>query len=520
MPDVRMPDGVVVRFPDTMSKDEIRAKIATKFPEVAPKQAPAGPDPRAGISDLERGGNAAAAGFIDSIPIVGPSIKGGLDKAGAGLASMIYGVSYDDALKNIQGGVERNIEEHPTAHLAGSVAGTVAPYVAAGGIPVAARALGMSGPTLGGRVLNSALSGGAISAADTGARGGDTGDVLTSAAIGGGIGGAVPALGAALKAGYGAIKGAPKSGVRIPEIDELKAKGSNAYKAAKEFDVVVSQPAMQRLQAGVQDILAEDAWTPELEPAINGVWAELGRQAKNNATMGGIDTIRKVAVKAAMNGNPSERRLAGKLIEHIDDFASDLSPQDVLKGDVVGATKALQEGRAAWKQYRKAELLDETLDKAERQTARSYSGGNIDNATRQKFDAILNNPKQSRQFTATEREIMRQIVKGAPGQNIARLLGKLSPTGSGLMAILQAGGAAAFGPMALAAPVVGMASKAASDRMTSQSVQKLVDAVRSGQMPPQALASLPTPIREAVARALLTAGANMALPVTAAQPQH
>ncbi|MBQ0114189.1 MAG: hypothetical protein KBT03_13750 [Bacteroidales bacterium] len=35
MPIIRMPDGVNVRFPDDMSRDEIRNKIATKFPDFA-----------------------------------------------------------------------------------------------------------------------------------------------------------------------------------------------------------------------------------------------------------------------------------------------------------------------------------------------------------------------------------------------------------------------------------------------------------------------------------------------------
>lgn len=35
MPDVQMPDGTLVAFPDTMSKEQIRSIIASKFPEVA-----------------------------------------------------------------------------------------------------------------------------------------------------------------------------------------------------------------------------------------------------------------------------------------------------------------------------------------------------------------------------------------------------------------------------------------------------------------------------------------------------
>jgi hypothetical protein len=38
MVDVRMPDGVVVRFPDDMPRDQIRDMIATKFPQVAQQQ--------------------------------------------------------------------------------------------------------------------------------------------------------------------------------------------------------------------------------------------------------------------------------------------------------------------------------------------------------------------------------------------------------------------------------------------------------------------------------------------------
>ena len=34
MPDVRMPDGAVVRFPDDMGKDQIRSMISSKFPEL------------------------------------------------------------------------------------------------------------------------------------------------------------------------------------------------------------------------------------------------------------------------------------------------------------------------------------------------------------------------------------------------------------------------------------------------------------------------------------------------------
>lgn len=51
MTDVRMPDGVIVRFPDTMSREEIRGMIATKFPELANGQQAQPSQPRTMTSE-------------------------------------------------------------------------------------------------------------------------------------------------------------------------------------------------------------------------------------------------------------------------------------------------------------------------------------------------------------------------------------------------------------------------------------------------------------------------------------
>lgn len=221
------PDGR--KFKVTAPSPEAAAEAFKKMTPAAPR----GPDPREGIGQAERQGNAFAGSFIEGMPIIGAPLKAGLDKAGAGIASMIYGVPYDEALANIQEGTKRNVEDNPGTALAGRVAGAVAPLGIAGMTATGARALGMTGPTLGGRVLNSALSGAAISGADTATRGGDMGDVATSAAIGGGIGGAIPALGAGLKAGYNAVKGGIQRATgSAGAADDMLARAFQADKAA------------------------------------------------------------------------------------------------------------------------------------------------------------------------------------------------------------------------------------------------------------------------------------------------
>lgn len=331
------------------------------------------------------------------------------------------------------------------------------------------------------------------------------------------VGAAAGGVGNLLGEGVGALFRGGKSGAAVPSLDDIKARGSDAYEAAAKHDVIIGKPAMQRLRADMVDVLAEEGYMPEIQGKVSSILKSVDRLSETNVGLKGLENIRKVALNVAQSQDASERRLAGMLIDKIDDFAAGLGKADVLQGDVGAATSLLKEARASWRQFRKAELVDDTLKSAELQTASAYSGGNIDNATRQKIKGILGNKKLSRQFTATEREIMRQIVKGAPGQNIVRLLGKLSPTGSGLMAILQAGGAAALGPVALTAPVVGMAAKGVSDRMTSSAVQRLVEAVRLGQIPPQALNNLPGPVRDAAVRLLTSGGITAAMPLIPAQ---
>jgi hypothetical protein len=158
-----------------------------------------------GLSNTEGAINAATGGFLDAIPIVGPSIKGGVEKAGAAAASYFYDVPYEDALANIQKGVKENEEAHPVASTVGTVGGSVAPFMVGGAIPAVATRLGMAGTT-GARIGNSLISGAVISGADTAARGGDLEDSLLSAGIGGGLSAAFPTVGAGVKAGWKGIR--------------------------------------------------------------------------------------------------------------------------------------------------------------------------------------------------------------------------------------------------------------------------------------------------------------------------
>lgn len=213
MPIVKMPDGVQVQFPDNMPAEQIKGIIASKFPDAVPRQPGRHLSYEEGVAELakeEQGGLSGKAGSfltgaLEGVPIAGPAILGLTKRGAAGLASAIDGDSYADNLQRGQEASEGAKAAHPYTNMAGQVTGNVGALVPLGATGIGARALGITGPNLLARAGASALSSGAISGADTLARGGDAADAMASGGIGVGIGGAIPLVGAGISAGAKAI---------------------------------------------------------------------------------------------------------------------------------------------------------------------------------------------------------------------------------------------------------------------------------------------------------------------------
>lgn len=144
---------------------------------------------------------AGLSGMIEGVPVIGPAMLGGVQRAAAGISSLINGDGYDQNLKEAQAITNAAKTANPGTNLAGQIAGGVGSVIPLGSTAIGARALGIEGPSLLARLGASSLSGGTISAADAAARGGDATTIAGSGAIGTGIGAAVPVLGAGISAG-------------------------------------------------------------------------------------------------------------------------------------------------------------------------------------------------------------------------------------------------------------------------------------------------------------------------------
>lgn len=163
---------------------------------------PNAPKP-AGRPDLAGATAATLSGIVQGIPVIGPMAQNTSD-ALLGAGAQLTGGDYGATVEGLRARRAELAAANPIADIAGQVAGSIGSMGGVASIPGGARALGMSG-NLGARVANSTVSGAGISAADALSRGGGIDEGASAAAIGAGLSGAVPLLGAGINAGVKAV---------------------------------------------------------------------------------------------------------------------------------------------------------------------------------------------------------------------------------------------------------------------------------------------------------------------------
>ena len=265
-------------------------------------------------------------------------------------------------------------------------------------------------------------------------------------------------------------------------LDEVRQRATAGYKAADDAGVIFSENVPKRLARDVINDLTEFGYHPSLQPKVKVLLDEADRLMGGNVSLKGMDTFRKMAVNVAKSTDPSERALAGKIIEKIDDAI--LSPRkgDVITGNAQGASKALIQARQDWKTMRKVELLEDAVKRAEDRIASTYGGGNADNAIRQQLRRVLDNKRTSKMFSPAEREEIRAVVKGGRIGDVMRLIGKWSPTSGMNSAGYIVGGSMAGAPALMGTAAVTSLAKAIGNRMTRGNADDLISKISGGQI--------------------------------------
>jgi hypothetical protein len=254
---------------------------------------------------------------------------------------------------------------------------------------------------------------------------------------------------------------------QAPSVDALKQAKTAAYKAVDNAGVKFSGQQTLDLSNKVRNALAQTDFVPDVDAQTRAALQVVERNSGVPLTLGQLDKIRQGLWKRY---NAASNEVA--ILDIIDEV-------DLLIDSMQSATPLMEAARLANSRFKKAELIENAFQKAADQTASTGSGGNIVNKYRQAVTSIINNPKQARFFTRAEIDMMREFVRGSNAENALRLVGKISPSGNGLMMALNLG-AVALNPAMIAATATGAASKAVSEQLAASGAQRMRDALASG----------------------------------------
>lgn len=254
-----------------------------------------------------------------------------------------------------------------------------------------------------------------------------------------------------------------------PTVEGLRAVKNAAYREVDQAGEVFSPREMRSMLRRLSKELDDLDYVPEVDAQTKAAIDVLAKRSGAPQTIGQLDKVRQ-SLWSRYNRTKEEGVYAA--IDAIDDLIASRSSTNDL----------MQAARLAHGRYKKAELLEMAFQKAADQTASTGSGGNILNKYKQAVTAIKNNPKHAKWFTAEEIAQMQKLIDGGFTENQLRRLGKLSPSGNGLMLALNLG-AVAVDPTMIAVTAAGAGAKATADRMGVNNAGRLLDVV-SGYKPP------------------------------------
>ena len=311
-----------------------------------------------------------------------------------------------------------------------------------------------------------------------------------NALIGAGVGAAGSALapvagviGRPIGKRLGIIK--PTPGVMSK--DELFDAARNAYRESENQGVMIKPEAIKNTYEDLVSSLTDVGYHKKNQPEINTALDELYKLTMptmqgqpNYTTLKGIDIINQMARKASSSPDRQTRMMGAIFHDKVDDLLEKLGPGSVISGDAEAATKSLQEAKQLWKTARKTEKVEDMIDNAVLETASTGSGGNINNKLRQAITKIIKeHKKRPGGWTPDELAAMRAIVEPSAGRDLARLVGKISPAGNGLHAILELG-AVSHNPKFLPLIAGGHLAKTYADKATAAAVDDLLELIRVG----------------------------------------
>jgi hypothetical protein len=397
------------------------------------------------------------------------AIVGGAQGATFGFADEIVGgllalhprIDYGTARDYLRAEVDDAREYFPKTTLAGEIGGSIA-------VPgKAAASFVNKGKDTVGRMVRGAMAGG-TSGALAGFGGGEGGaeerawNALESGTLGALGGGALVGLGQGFNKLLGMASKRPELAEVAPTLQGLRDDAAKLYSEARASGALMPAEGFKSMVAGIQTALKDGGFDNDLHPRLTAVLKRLMAD-EGDKSLADIEILRRVAGNAAESFSPDERRLAGVVVDKIDDGIDGL--------DAGG--EAMKAARETWGRLRRMEAVETAIERA------GLASTNFATALQNEFRALVKNTRKMRGFSAGEKEAIAKVARGGPVSAGLKTLGATLSPSRPLGAMVAGGTTMGFGPSALALPATGMLANRIAEALAKRSGRKVAESVGS-----------------------------------------
>lgn len=290
-------------------------------------------------------------------------------------------------------------------------------------------------------------------------------------------------VGAGIAGGLTALRGAEEAGANALTPENVKAAGSAGYESPALKSILINPATVQKISSDTLGELDRMRLNDRLAPKTRAIVEDFATPVGGNMlhSVEDYQTTRTLLGNVAQNFNdPIEQKAASTAIKSIDNKFGAIPQSELVSGNIEAAKNELANARTNYALGSAAGKVQQKLDNAEVQAASAHSGGNIDNATRQKLRPFLTNPKQASGLSPDDLENIDQVVRGSTLGNALRATGKILGGGGGLGSLVSAAeGMHVAGPFGAAMPVAGFGIKTLGDAITRAQANKVVNQILS-----------------------------------------
>lgn len=287
----------------------------------------------------------------------------------------------------------------------------------------------------------------------------------------------------------------------VPTPEAMRDAARTAYQRSEQAGVIISPQSLQNAAQDVFKTVDNLGYLPRLHPRVSAFLDEFNTQSQQPLTLERLERLRRVASNAAASGEKDERKIGMAIINKLDNYVDNLKDADLVAGAGASrqtAVEALGEARNLYGRQAKAQEIETLLDRATT-GASQYSQSGLENAIRVEFRALAKNQTKLRRFSKQEQDLIKDVARGGPVDNVLRYFGKLAPTGVVSGGVSSGAGYAVGGPIGAAAvPAVGLASRELAGARMQSKVDELIAQILMGrpvQREPATLFNAPAAMR-------------------------